>query len=229
MARIAVVDDQLNILEEMAAALREAGHTVETYTDGVAALSGIRTNRPDLAILNIKMPRMDGLELLSRLREFTDLPVIYESYTTLEMLDAYFEQNPIGFCDFIEAPFHMPLLTNRVELALKRAAGLKSGVNGDIITIGALALDTDHCLARWKGENIPLTLSEILILRRLAQQPGYVMSRDALTAAAGFDSIYVDDRTIDSHIKRIRKKIRSIDPEFDAIETLYGVGFRYKS
>jgi two-component system response regulator ChvI len=227
MPTIALVDDDENILASLKIFFEAEGYTVRTFHDGAAALTALSEAPPDVAVLDIKMPRMDGVEVLRRLRQNSNLPVIFLTSKDDEM-DEVVGFN-VGADDYIKKPFSQRLLSERVKAVLRRARGAAGTEVGDkkTITRGELALDPNRHACTWKGENVRLTVTEFLILQALAQRPGYVKSRDQLMDAAYDDQVYVDDRTIDSHIKRLRKKFRDIDDQFDAIETLYGVGYRY--
>ncbi|GAM96677.1 DNA-binding response regulator ChvI [alpha proteobacterium U9-1i] len=228
MSTIALVDDDENILASLKIFFEAEGYTVRTYTDGAAALTALSETPPDIAILDIKMPRMDGVEVLRRLRQNSNLPVIFLTSKDDEM-DEVVGFN-VGADDYIKKPFSQRLLNERVKALLRRTrAGTPGNEAGDKkpIVRGELTLDPNRHACNWKGEPVRLTVTEFLILQALAQRPGYVKSRDQLMDAAYDDQVYVDDRTIDSHIKRLRKKFRDIDDTFDAIETLYGVGYRY--
>jgi two-component system response regulator ChvI len=193
----------------------------------------LTTTPPDLAILDIKMPRMDGLELLRRLRQAQDLPVIFLTSKD-EEIDELMGLNA-GADDYIRKPFSQRLLLERVRAVLRRAEGKTAppangveAANKEALTRGKLALDPQRHECTWEGKPVRLTVTEFLILQALAQRPGFVKSRDSLMDAAYDDQVYVDDRTIDSHIKRLRKKFKVVADDFDAIETLYGVGYRYR-
>jgi two-component system, OmpR family, response regulator ChvI len=230
MPMIALVDDDRHILTSVSMALESEGYTTSTYTDGVAALQGLQDNPPDMAIFDIKMPRMDGMELLRRLRQKTDLPVIFLTSKDDE-IDELFGLK-MGADDFIRKPFSQRLLVERVKAVLRRAqprdAAAVALEPSRAIERGKLVLDPDRHSCTWDGRVVTLTVTEFLILQALAQRPGIVKSRDALMDAAYDDQVYVDDRTIDSHIKRLRKKFKAVDDSFEAIETLYGVGYRFK-
>ena len=233
MPTIALVDDDRNILTSVSIALESEGYRVETFTDGASALDGLDARRPDLAIFDIKMPRMDGMELLRRLRQKSDLPVIFLTSKDDE-IDELFGLK-MGADDFIRKPFSQRLLVERVKAVLRRAAAAPEGatkaVNGaeaKNLERGNLVMDQERHTCTWKGKPVTLTVTEFLILYALAQRPGVVKSRDALMDAAYDDQVYVDDRTIDSHIKRLRKKFKVEDNDFDMIETLYGVGYRFR-
>lgn len=232
MATIALVDDDRNILTSVSIALETEGYKVETYTDGASALDGLSTKRPDLAVFDIKMPRMDGMELLRRLRQKSDLPVIFLTSKDDE-IDELFGLK-MGADDFITKPFSQRLLVERVKAVLRRSAARSEGVvregaaKTSTLERGHLTMDQERHTSQWKGRSVTLTVTEFLILFALAQRPGVVKSRDSLMDAAYDDQVYVDDRTIDSHIKRLRKKFKQTDDDFDMIETLYGVGYRFK-
>lgn len=232
MQTVALVDDDRNILTSVSIALEAEGFRVETYTDGASALDGLLAKAPNLAIFDIKMPRMDGMELLRRLRQKSDLPVIFLTSKDDE-IDELFGLK-MGADDFITKPFSQRLLIERVKAIIRRTAArevqLKPGASGAAQTIvrGNLVLDQERHTCEWKGKPVTLTVTEFLILYALAQRPGVVKSRDALMDAAYDDQVYVDDRTIDSHIKRLRKKFKVVDDDFEMIETLYGVGYRFR-
>ena len=232
MTTIALVDDDENILASISMFLENEGYHIRTYNDGASALAALTETPPDLAILDVKMPRMDGLELLRRLRQTNNLPVIFLTSKDDE-IDEVVGLN-LGADDYITKPFSQRLLGERIKAVLRRAGapqveGSQSAGEEDKkpIVRGQLVLDPNRHACAWDGQDVRLTVTEFLILQALAQRPGYVKSRDQLMDAAYDDQIYVDDRTIDSHIKRLRKKFRAVDGQFDAIETLYGVGYRY--
>ncbi|KAB2681669.1 MULTISPECIES: response regulator transcription factor [Brucella/Ochrobactrum group] len=228
---IALVDDDRNILTSVSIALESEGYRVETYTDGASALDGLMTRPPNLAIFDIKMPRMDGMELLRRLRQKSDLPVIFLTSKDDE-IDELFGLK-MGADDFITKPFSQRLLVERVKAVLRRVAARDgtakpTGQQAKSLERGQLVMDQERHTCTWKGEPVTLTVTEFLILHSLAQRPGVVKSRDALMDAAYDEQVYVDDRTIDSHIKRLRKKFKAVDDDFEMIETLYGVGYRFR-
>jgi two-component system response regulator ChvI len=233
MATITLVDDDENIVASVSLALESHGHSVKSYYDGAAGLTALESDPPDLAILDVKMPRLDGMEVLRRLRQTSDLPVIILTSKD-EEIDEILGFN-LGADDYIHKPFSQRLLIERVKAVLRRArpdeddagAGAAGGAS-KAIKRGRLTLDPARHDCLWEGTPVRLTVTEFLLLQSLAQRPGFVKSRDNLMDAAYEDQVYVDDRTIDSHIKRMRKKFREVDPEFDAIETLYGVGYRYR-
>jgi len=230
MPTIALVDDDRNILTSVSIALEAEGYRIQTYTDGAYALDGLRQSPPDLAIFDIKMPRMDGMELLRRFRQKSDMPVIFLTSKD-EEIDELFGLK-MGADDFIRKPFSQRLLVERVKAVLRRAAPRDQNATREAdakaLERGQLKMDPERHTCTWCGEPVTLTVTEFLILQALAQRPGVVKSRNALMDAAYDDQVYVDDRTIDSHIKRLRKKFRIVAPEFDMIETLYGVGYRFK-
>jgi len=231
MATIALVDDDRNILTSVAIALESEGYRVDTYTDGSTALDGLAQSPPDLAVFDIKMPRMDGMELLRRLRQKSDLPVIFLTSKDDE-IDELFGLK-MGADDFIKKPFSQRLLVERVKAVLRRAQprdgqSVKEEVATNVLDRGNLLMDQERHTCTWKALPVTLTVTEFLILQALAQRPGVVKSRNALMDAAYDDQVYVDDRTIDSHIKRLRKKFKAVDDDFDMIETLYGVGYRFR-
>ena len=230
MPKIALVDDDRHILTSVSMALEAEGYQTQTYTDGVAALQGLEDNPPDMAIFDIKMPRMDGMELLRRLRQKSDLPVVFLTSKDDE-IDELFGLK-MGADDFIRKPFSQRLLVERVKAVLRRAqprdATTVQSEASRAIERGQLVMDPDRHSCTWDARPVTLTVTEFLILQALAQRPGIVKSRDSLMDAAYDDQVYVDDRTIDSHIKRLRKKFKVVDDAFDAIETLYGVGYRFK-
>jgi two-component system, OmpR family, response regulator ChvI len=231
MPTIALVDDDSNILTSVSMALEAEGYRTVTYTDGVSALDGFSRSAPDLAILDIKMPRMDGTETLRRLREKSDLPVIFLTSKEEEFDELLGFR--MGAEDFIRKPFSHRLLAERVRAVLRRFGSGTPSVSKDtdkakVVARGELLIDPEKHLCTWKGQPIAFTVTEFLILQALTARAGVVKSRDALMDAAYDDQTYVDDRTIDSHVKRLRKKFRQADETFDMIDTLYGVGYRFK-
>jgi two-component system, OmpR family, response regulator ChvI len=230
MPTIALVDDDRNILTSVSIALEAEGYRIMTYTDGASALDGFKTSPPDLAILDIKMPRMDGMETLRRMRQKSDIPVIFLTSKD-EEIDELFGLK-MGADDFIRKPFSQRLLVERVKAVLRRAIPKDGAVpkeaDAKVLERGSLRMDPERHTCTWQNEPVTLTVTEFLILQALASRPGVVKSRNALMDAAYDDQVYVDDRTIDSHIKRLRKKFKSVDNDFDMIETLYGVGYRFR-
>jgi two-component system response regulator ChvI len=231
-ASIALVDDDRNILTSVSIALQAEGFLTRVYSDGETALKALIENPPDLAIFDIKMPRMDGIELLRRLREKSMTPVIFLTSKDDELDEAL--GLAMGADDYISKPFSQRLLIARIRAILRRAELAQAGSGGEeesaavALERGRLAMDTARHRVTWNGENVTLTVTEFLILETLAQRPGIVKTRNQLMDAAYHDDIYVDDRTIDSHIKRVRRKFREVDGEFEQIETLYGIGYRYR-
>jgi two-component system response regulator ChvI len=228
--RIALVDDDRNILTSVTMVLEAEGFKVTTYRDGAEALRGLTAEPPDLAVLDIKMPRMDGIELLQRLREKTAMPVIFLTSKDDEVDELLGLR--MGADDYIKKPFSQRLLIERVRAIFRRLEAQKAQAAGGAssassVARGDLMLDPAQHLCLWKNLPVNLTVTEFLIIQALAQRPGHVKSRDQLIDAAYGEHIYVDDRTIDSHIKRLRKKFREVDKEFSHIETLYGVGYKY--
>jgi two-component system response regulator ChvI len=230
-ATIALVDDDRNILTSVSIALQAEGFVTRVYSDGEAALKALLDNPPDLAVLDIKMPKLDGLELLRRLREKLTTPVIFLTSKDDELDEAL--GLAMGADDYIAKPFSQRLLIARIRAILRRTevvaapAGEEEAEAQPVLERGQLTMDPARHKVMWKGGNVTLTVTEFLILETLAQRPGIVKTRNQLMDAAYQDDIYVDDRTIDSHIKRVRRKFRQVDPEFDAIETLYGAGYRF--
>ena len=224
---IALVDDDKNILTSVAIALEAEGFQVRTYSDGAEALRGLAQHPADLAILDIKMPRMDGMELLGQLRKQSAMPVIFLTSKDDEVDEVLGLR--MGADDYIKKPFSQRLLVERIRALLRRGELARgSGESEPVIQRGDLLLDPARHQCSWKGTNVDLTVTEFLILKSLAQRPGHVKSRDQLMDGAYGEHIYVDDRTIDSHIKRLRKKFKAVDDDFAQIETLYGVGYRYR-
>ena len=228
---IVLVDDDRNILTSVAMALEAEGFAVKTYNDGEEGLKGITSNPPDLVVLDIKMPRMDGMEVLSKLREKSALPVIFLTSKDDEVDEVIGLR--MGADDYITKPFSQRLLIERIRAllrreALRRQVSAPKTEDATMTARGNLVLDDARHVCTWKGREVDLTVTEYLLLKALAIRPGHVKNRDQLIDMAYGENIYVDDRTIDSHIKRIRKKFRVIDNEFSQIETLYGVGYKYK-
>lgn len=229
--KIFLVDDDRNILASVSMALEAEGFEVETYNDGESGLQAIIKEQPDLVILDVKMPRMDGIEVLSKLRENSQIPVIF-----LTSKDDEIDQViglRMGADDYITKPFSQRLLLERIKVLLRRQS-LNNGTEnveaeeGQVIEHGELHLDDSRHLCTWKGSPVNLTVTEYLLVKSLALRPGHVRNRDQLIDMAYGENIYVDDRTVDSHIKRVRKKFKKIDEDFDRIETLYGIGYRYR-
>ena len=224
--KIALVDDDQNILTSVSLALESEGFIVDKYQDGEQGLNGVKRRPPDLLVLDIKMPKLDGMEVLERLRKQSNLPVIFLTSKDDEVDEALGLR--IGADDYIKKPFSQRLLIERIK-ALLRRVNISNEIDPEaLITRGDLVMDTSRHSSKWKGDDVKLTVTEFLILRDLSHRSGMVKTRDQLMDAAYGETIYVDDRTIDSHIKRLRKKFRLVDKKFDQIETLYGVGYRYR-
>ena len=225
-ATIALVDDDRHLLTSVTMALEAEGFVVRPHSDPVKALQDLLSRPADLAVLDIKMPQMDGLELLARLRAHSAIPVVF--LTSKDAEDDQLYALSQGADDYITKPFSIRLLVGRIRAVLRRAEpALGPDAPRSLMVRGALVLDEDRHLCTWRGEALALTVTEFLLLQALARRPGHVKSRNQLMDAAYGDQIYVEDRTIDSHVKRIRKKFRAIDPAFSQIETLYGVGYRF--
>ncbi len=228
-ARIIIVDDDQNIVTSVSIALEAEGWNVRSFHDGESGLAGILEHKPDLVILDIKMPRLDGTEVLQKLREKSNIPAIF-----LTSKDDEIDQIiglKLGADDYITKPFSQRLLITRIQTLLRRyqaSQDTASTGNKGIFEYDALRIDHDRYLCAWNQKPLDLTLTEFLLLNALASRPGHVKSREQLIEAAYGQNIYVDERTIDSHIKRIRKKFKAIDDNFDEIETLYGIGYKYK-
>jgi len=230
MSRIASVDDDRNILTSVAMTLEAEGFEVETYNDGQAALEGFNKRMPDIGVFDIKMPRMDGMDLLQRVRQKSSMPVIFLTSKDDEIDEVLGLR--MGADDYVKKPFSQRLLVERIRALLRRQdamAGetIEETEETKVMVRGELVMDPLRHAVKWKGTDVSLTVTEFLLLQALAQRPGFVKSRDQLMDVAYDDQVYVDDRTIDSHIKRLRKKLRSVDNDFSAIETLYGIGYRY--
>lgn len=227
MNTIALVDDDRNILASVSLMLEAEGFKVRTYADGAEALRGLSQQPPDLAVLDIKMPRMDGLELLQKLRQKSQLPVIFLTSKDDESDELLGLR--MGADDYIKKPFSQRLLLERIKALLRRKdADAGDGDGAQIIKRGKLEMAPNRHTCAWDGKPVELTVTEFLLLKALASRPGHVKNRDQLIDAAYGETVYVDDRTIDSHVKRMRRKFKEIDAEFQHIETLYGVGYRYR-
>ncbi len=233
---IALVDDDRNILTSVSIALQAEGFVTRLYSDGTAALKAFADNPPDLGVFDIKMPQMDGMELLRRVREMGGpvgaMPIIFLTSKDDELDEAL--GLAMGADDYIAKPFSQRLLIARIRAILRRrdlergqASSADDQPEEALIVRGRLTMDPARHNVVWDGKDVTLTVTEFLILEALAQRPGVVKSRNQLLDIAYQDDVYVDDRTIDSHIKRVRRKFREADPDFDAIETLYGVGYRF--
>jgi two-component system response regulator ChvI len=231
---IALVDDDRNILTTLSIALQAEGYAIRVYSDGEAALKALTENPPDLAVFDIKMPRMDGMELLRRLRATSDLPVIFLTSKDEEQDEE--AGLAMGADDYIAKPFSQRLLLARIRAILRRAGPVREAdieeeralsPDSPLLERGRLRMDPARHRVTWAGRPVSLTVTEFLILEALAQRPGVIKSRNQLMDAAYPDDVFVDDRTVDSHIKRLRRKFRAADPAFGAIETLYGAGYSF--
>jgi len=230
MSKIALLDDDRNIITSVSMTLEAEGFEVETYNDGQSALDAFNRKLPYMAVLDIKMPRMDGMELLQRLRQKTNMPIIFLRSKDDEIDEILGLR--MGADDYVKKPFSQRLLVERIRTLLRRNEVLDGAIIPEteetkVMVRGELVMDPLRNSVSWKGKDVTLTVTEFLLLQALAQRPGFVKSRDQLMDVAYDDQIYVDDRTIDSHIKRLRKKMRTVDDDFTAIETLYGIGYRY--
>ncbi len=228
-ATITLVDDDRNILTSVSIALEAEGYKVSTHNDGQSALQAMTARTPDLAVLDIKMPGMDGMELLNRLRRVSSVPVIFLTSKD-EEIDEMLGLK-MGADDYIRKPFSQRLLIERIRAVLRRSEAANrtdDGGDGELLIRGDLRLDPRRHECTWRGEDVQLTVTEFLLLQALVKHTGHVKSRDQLMDAAYGDNIYVDDRTIDSHIKRLRRKFKAADNEFSGIETLYGLGYRFQ-
>ena len=226
--KITLVDDDRNILTSVSIALEEEGFEVLTYSDGDEALRGLQANPADLVVLDIKMPRLDGMETLNRLRQNSQVPVIFLTSKDDEIEELLGLR--MGADDYIKKPFSQRLLIERIRVLLRRqSARSETAIPDDQMMVrGDLVLDSTRHVCSWKNRHVDLTVTEFLLTKALAARPGHVKNRNQLMDAAYGEHIYVDDRTIDSHIKRLRKKFKAVDDTFDDIETLYGVGYRYR-
>ncbi len=230
MSRIALVDDDRNILTSVSMTLEAEGFEVETYNDGQSALDAFDKRLPDMAVFDIKMPRMDGMDLLQRVRQRSPMPVIFLTSKDDEIDEVLGLR--MGADDYMRKPFSQRLLVERIRAILRRQEVVAGDAptaaeSAQVLVRGELTMDPLRHAVTWKGRAVTLTVTEFLLLHALAQRPGFVKSRDQLMDVAYDDQVYVDDRTIDSHIKRLRKKMREVDSAFAAIETLYGIGYRY--
>ena len=225
---IALIDDDRNILTSISMALEKEGFKVQTYIDGETALVGLSRTPPDLAVIDIKMPRMDGEELLKRLRKKTSLPVIFLTSKD-EEIDELLGLK-LGADDFVKKSggFSIKVLIERIKVQLRKK-NLGQEENKNVISHGKLRLDPAQLECEWDGKQLPdkLTTTEFLIVKELAKRPGIIKERAQLMDIAYKENSEIEDRTIDSHVKRIRKKFKKIDQNFSAIETRYGSGYRW--
>ncbi|OUW73876.1 MAG: DNA-binding response regulator [Pelagibacteraceae bacterium TMED216] len=226
---IALVDDDRNLLTSISVALEREGFKVQTYIDGETALVGLTRNPPDLAVVDIKMPRMDGEELLKKLRKKTSIPIIFLTSKD-EELDELLSLK-LGADDFVKKSggFSMKILIERIRVQLRKKTDVNNEETKNIITHGKLKLDPSQLECEWNGKALPdkLTTTEFLIVKELAKRPGVIKERAHLMDIAYKENSEIEDRTIDSHVKRIRKKFKKVDEKFSAIETRYGSGYRW--
>lgn len=229
MAKIALVDDDKNVLASLSMMLETEGFEVECHSDAQTALDAFTRRVPDLAVIDVAMPRMDGMELLRRVREKGALPVILMTARGDEVDEVLGLR--MGADDYLRKPFSRRILVERMRTVLRRVRparhGMRTRDDDEVVVRGDLSVDPLRHQVKWKGQPVSLTATEFLLLQALAHRPGIVKSRDQLMDAAYEDHVYVDDRTVDSHIKRLRRKFRRIDPAFSAIQTLYGIGYRF--
>ena len=236
MPRIALVDDESNILTSISLALESEGYIVDTYANGQEALIGLESKEYDLGLFDIKMPRMNGNELLMKVRSSKNLSLKNMPVIFLTSKDQ--EQDEIiglkmGAADYIKKPFSQKLLNERIRTVLRvhqnrNADVINNSVENKNIKKGDLSLDDLKQLCFWKNDIIELTVAEFNLIKSLSKHPGVIKDRNQLMDAMYGDTIYVDDRTIDSHIKRLRKKFKSYDPNFDQIRTRYGSGYSWR-
>ena len=226
---IALVDDDRNILTSISIALEKEGFNVQTYLDGESAYIGITRMPPDLAVIDVKMPKMDGEELLRKLRKKTTLPVILLTSKDEEVDELLGLK--LGANDFIKKSggFSIKVLIERIRVQLRKNENTNIDENKNIISHGKLRLDPSQLECEWNGKQLPdkLTTTEFLIVKELAKRPGIIKERSQLMDIAYREDTDIEDRTIDSHVKRIRKKFKKVDPDFSAIETRYGSGYRW--
>ena len=239
MKQIALVDDEESILTSVSMALESEGYAVDTYKNGVEALVGLESKDYDLGLFDIKMPKMDGNELLTKIRSnkktsLREMPIIFLTSKDQEQDEIIGLR--MGAADYIKKPFSQKLLNERIRTVLRAYSYRKNeelnnnedNLNFKNIKKGNLELNEMKQLCFWKDKVIELTVAEFNLIKSLAQYPGVVKDRNQLMDAMYGDTIYVDDRTIDSHIKRLRKKFKSYDPEFDQIRTRYGSGYSWR-
>ncbi len=229
--KIALIDDDQNILTSVSMILEEEGFEVFTYTDGVSGLEGVLKEQVSLVVLDIKMPRMDGMEMLQELRKKSNVPVIFLTSKEDEIDELCGLR--MGADDYIKKPFSPNLLIARIKTLIRRTdpalnRGDADGESDAVIKRGDLEMNKTRHLCLWKGQPVDLTITEFLMLYSLVEKTGIVKTRDQLIDAAYGSNVYIDDRTVDSHIKRLRKKFKDADKDFSGIETLYGVGYRYR-
>ena len=231
--KIFLVDDDQNILTSVSMALESEGFSVKTFTDGENGLKGILEGSPDVAVLDIKMPRLNGIDVLKKIRNSSDIPVIFltSKDTEIDELLGF----KIGADDYITKPFSQKILIERIRVLIRREKfnsqdkGQKNTQNKiNTVAKGDFFLDKDKHICKWQNKTINLTVTEFLIIQSLIENPGTVKSREQLMVSAfGEESKNEDDRAIDHHLKRIRKKIKNIDKKFNSINTIYGIGYKF--
>ena len=226
---IALIDDDRNILTSISIALEKEGFKVQTYLDGESALIGLTRTPPDLAVIDIKMPKMDGEELLKKLRKKTSMPVIFLTSKDDEVDELLGLK--LGANDFVKKSggFSIKVLIERIRVQLRKNESNNIEETKNIISHGKLKLDPSQLECEWNGKQLPdkLTTTEFLIVKELAKRPGIIKERSQLMDIAYREDTDIEDRTIDSHVKRIRKKFKKVDENFSAIETRYGSGYRW--
>lgn len=225
---ILLVDDDRGLLSSLSLVLHQEGFVVTLATDGIEALEKIRDGAPDLIVLDIKMPRMDGAEVLAELRQTSDVPVIFLTSKDAEVDELFALRS--GADDYISKPFSIALFVARIRAVVRREAARRRMPAADhpaLERIGPLALDAEGHFCSWKGHEVRLTVTEFLLLSKLVAAVGRVVSRSELRTAVYDNETQVDERTIDSHVRRLRNKFRVVDVEFEQIDTLYGLGYRY--
>ena len=223
MQKIILIDDDQNILTSLEMVLKSAGFAIEAFTDGLDAINYIRDNGAEIVLLDIKMPRIDGLEVFTRVRKFSNIPIIFLTSKDSEMDELIGLR--IGADDYIRKPFSHKLVVERIKSILRRSTK-KVQKETTSVELSHLSLDKQSMLCKWKDNSIELTSTEFSILITLMGRPGTIRTRDDLINEAFNETLGKEDRVIDSHIKRIRKKFLSVDPQFDLIKTIYGVGYK---
>ena len=230
MPKIALVDDDRTILASVSMMLEVEGFEVEIYYDGQTAWEAFKSNMPNIVVLEIKTPSLDGMDLLHRIRQNSTIPIMFLTSKDDEIDEILGLR--MGADDYVKKPFSQRILLERIW-ALLRRENATTGVipiesaNNKIMERGPLSMDPLQHRVTWRGADVPLTVTEFALLQTLALRPGFVKSRDQLMDVAYDRQVYVDDRTIDSHIKRLRKKMRVVDRDFNSIESLYGIGYRF--
>ncbi len=229
MSKIALVDDDRNVLNALGTALDAEGYCTQIYSNGAQALDDLQENAADAAIVSMKMPVMGGVELLQQLRQTSTMPVIFLS-SSVQEIDELLALR-MGADDFVRKPFSEHILLERLKVVLRRVTISQTIAMNDnkagVIKHGDLVIDPQRYSCIWKGHGFTLTVTELRILQALARQPGVVKSRNAIMDAAYGEGVYVDDRTIDGHVKRLRTKFETIDAGFVALDTVYGLGYRF--